>query len=108
MRHVALAILLVVMGNPPAEAQFVVHDAAVTSRNSVTAIVKEYLLNTQREQHERLRRMAARLSVHTNLAKYALDDTPRWRTHRGDFLYSDAFNQALVVGDPSGAAYLAV
>ena len=108
MRHLVLAILLVVMRSPLAEAQFVVHDAAVTSRNSVTAIVKEYLLNTQREQHERLRRMAARLSVHTNLAKYAVDETPRWHTHGGDFLYSGAFNEALVVGDPSGAAYLAV
>jgi len=79
MHRLLIALALVVIGSLPARAQFVVHDAAVTTRNSVTAVVKEYLLDTQRQQHERLRRMATRLSVHTNLYKYAPTDPPPWR-----------------------------
>ena len=37
-----------------------------------------------------------------------MPDTPRWRTHGGDFLYANGFNDALIFGDPAGAAYLAV
>ena len=76
--------------------------------HTITAIVKEYILSTQREQHAQLRRMAQRLSLLTNLRKYSLPDPPRWRTHGGDFLYSQAYNEALIFGDPGGAAYLAV
>ena len=108
MHRLLIAFALVVIGSLPATAQFVVHDAAVTTRNSVTAVVKEYLLETQRLQHERLRRMATRLSAHTNLDKYAPSDPPGWRTRGGNALYSQAFNDALVVGDPAGAAYMAV
>ena len=57
--------------SPSAFAQLAVHDPAVTARNTITAIVKEYILNTQREQHAQLRRMAQRLSLFTNLRKYA-------------------------------------
>jgi hypothetical protein len=35
-------------------------------------------------------------------------DTPRWRTHGGDFLYASGINDALIFGDPAGSAYLAV
>ncbi|HEY6617198.1 MAG TPA: hypothetical protein VIZ32_21865, partial [Vicinamibacterales bacterium] len=89
-------------------AQLAVHDPAVTARNTITAIVKEYILSTQREQHAQIRRMAQRLSVFTNLRKYALPDPPRWRTHGGDFLFSQAYNDALISGDPTGSAYLAL
>lgn len=51
MHRLLLGLGLVVMGSAPAAAQWVVYDAAVTTRNSVTAVVKEYLLNTQRQQH---------------------------------------------------------
>jgi len=108
MHRLLIALALVVIGSLPARAQFVVHDAAVTTRNSVTAVVKEYLLDTQRQQHERLRRMATRLSVHTNLYKYAPTDPPPWRARGGDVLYSQAYNDALILGDPTGAAYMAV
>jgi hypothetical protein len=37
-----------------------------------------------------------------------LEDPPRWRTHGGDFLYANGYNDALIFGDPSGAAFLAV
>ena len=47
--------------------------------------------------------------MHTNLSKYAVMDPPRWRTHGGDsFLFSGAHNDALIFGDPTGAAYLAL
>ena len=77
MRRVLLALVLVSLGAPLASAQLVVTDPAVTFRNSVTAALKEYLLNVQQEQHRKLRRMARRLSMHTNLGKYALPDPPR-------------------------------
>jgi hypothetical protein len=61
----------------------------------------------QREQHGQLRRMAQRLSLFTNLTKYVLGDPPRWRTHGGEeFVFSSAYNDALIFGDARGAAYL--
>jgi hypothetical protein len=87
-------------------AQLVVNDPAVTARNAITATVKEYLLNVQREQHSKLRRMARRLSMHTNLDKYALPDPPRWRTHGGDYLFAGPYNDALIFGDAAGGAYV--
>lgn len=107
MRRIFIITVLVVAISLPATAQIVVHDSAATFRNSVTALVKELLLNTQRDQHRQLRRMARRLSVHTNLDKYAVTDTPRWRTHGGEeFLFSQTYNEALIFGDPTGAAYV--
>jgi hypothetical protein len=107
MRRLLIGLGLVVMGSAPAAAQWVVHDAAVTTRNSVTAVIKEYLLNTQRQQHERIRRMAARLSVYTNLDKYAVPDAPPWqRTAPGVPVYSGAYESALRAGDGLGGAYL--
>ena len=90
----------------PAWGQWVINDPAVTARNAITAMVKEYLLNVQREQHSELRRMATRLSMHTNLDKYALPDPPRWRTHGGDYLFAGPYNDALIFGDSAGAAYV--
>jgi hypothetical protein len=108
MRRFILLATLVLLGSASAFAQIAVHDPAVTARNAITAIVKEYILTTQREQHAQLRKMARRLSLLTNLRKYALPDAPRWRTHGGDFLFLQAYNDALIFGDPTGAAYLAV
>ena len=88
---------------------FVVTDPATTARNAVTAVLKSRLLDTLTEHHRRLRRMARRLSVHTNLDKYALPDPPRWRTHGSDdFLFTGAFNDALIFGDREGTAYITV
>lgn len=106
-RHLAFVVVLVLTMQPVA-AQIAVHDPANTARNAISAVVKEYLLNTQREQHAQLRSMAQRLSLLTNLSKYSLPDPPRWRTHGGDFLYANGYNDALILGDPAGAAYLAV
>ena len=89
----------------PISAQLVVHDAATTARNAITAAVKHYLFETERQQHMKLREMARRLSALTDLRKYVMEDVPRWRTHGGDFLYAQPYNDALIFGDPAGAAF---
>jgi hypothetical protein len=108
MRRVCVILAMLLASSAVAVAQIVVHDPAVTVRNSVTAIVKEYLLHIQQAQHRQLRRMAQRLSLFTSLDKYTLPDPPRWRTHRGDVLFTQAYNDALTVGDADGTAYLAL
>lgn len=90
---------------PAARAQLVVTDGAVTFRNAATAVAKEILLQVQDEQHRKLRRMAQRLSLFTDLRKYVLEEPPRWRTHGGDFLYANPYNDALIFGDAGGSAY---
>lgn len=108
-RSVATSVLvgvLVFVVSGIASAQFVVYDAATTARNRVTAIVKEYLYQTQLQQRLKIGEMARRLSALTNLRKFSLDDVPRWRTHGGDFFYAQPYNDALIFGDPSGAAFV--
>jgi hypothetical protein len=105
MRFVAIGLVLLVFGAQPAHAQLVVNDPSVTLQNTITAILKEYILQVQQEQHSKLRRMATRLSMHTPLSKYSLPDPPRWRTHDWDMLYAQAYNQALIFGDRDGTAY---
>jgi hypothetical protein len=102
------ALVLICLATSSVSAQLVVRDPAVTARNAITAMVKDYLLNVQREQHSELRRMATRLSVHTSLNKYVLPDPPRWRTHGGDYLFAGPYNDALIFGDSRGAAYMAL
>jgi hypothetical protein len=108
-RRIATAVLVVALvaaQNGSASAQFVVYDAATTARNTVTATLKEYLYQAQVQQHTKIREMARRLSALTNLRKYALTDVPRWRTHGGDFSYAQSYNDALIFGDPTGAAFV--
>jgi hypothetical protein len=76
---------------------FVVTDPATTVKNAVTAVLKRQIVDTIRQQHDRLRRMAQRLSAHTTLAKYAIQDPPRWRPHTADpetFPYSHGYLDA--------------
>src|SRR5574338_421316 len=111
MRTILVAVALVLLTAAPSQAQLVVYDPATTYRNSVTAALKEYLLNIQRQQHSELRRMAQRLSMFTNLGKYGLFDVPRWRTHDFEgptFLFARDYHAALNYGDSSGRAFLAV
>lgn len=111
MRKILVAVALVLLTAAPSQAQLVVYDPATTYRNSVTAALKEYLLNIQRQQHSELRRMAQRLSMFTNLGKYGLFDVPRWRTHDFEgptFLFARDYHAALNYGDSSGRAFLAV
>lgn len=108
MRRALLLLGLCTALSVESSAQFSVHDPAITARNTATAAVKELVLNTEREQHNQLQRMAQRLSLLTELAKYALEEPPRWRTHGGDFLFTQAYNDALIFGDATGAAVLEV
>jgi hypothetical protein len=101
----ALAVSAVATGSD-ARAQVPVHDVGVTARNAATAIAKEFVLQTQREEHARLRRMAQRLSLFTDLRKYVLADPPRWRTHAEDLIFAGPYATALIFGDPSGSAYV--
>ena len=101
-----LVVTLIFATIDHASAQFVVYDAATTARNAVTATLKEYLYRTQVQQHTKIREMARRLSALTSLRKYALADVPRWRTHGGDFFYAQPYNDALIFGDPTGAAFV--
>ena len=105
---VLLAAVLVASIGTDAAAQLVVHDAATTARNAVTATLKEYLYRTQLQQRLKINDMARRLSALTSLLKYSLEDVPRWRTHGGDFFYAHPYNDALIFGDPSGAAITAL
>src|SRR5690554_1554396 len=94
-RAVALVSgFLVIVIATPVSAQLVVHDAATTARNAITAAVKQFLFDTERQQHARIREMARRLSALTSLRKYAMEEVPRWRTHGGDFFYAQPYNDA--------------
>lgn len=110
-RHWGVPLMAMAIGALTAQtvrAQLPVTDVAVTARNAATAVAKEFLLQVQREQHRKLRRMARRLSMHTDLRKYVLEDPPRWRTHGGDFSFANPYNAALIFGDAQGAAYRAL
>jgi hypothetical protein len=106
---VALALALLAVG--PVRAQFVVFDPAVTLRNSITAALQEYLFNIQRDQRRQVRKMARRLSLFTNLDKYALTDTPEWRIHvffdapEEPVFFARDYHAALNYGDRTGTAY---
>jgi hypothetical protein len=106
-RSTAIVVLIMVCSGLSSAWAFVVTDPATTARQTVTAVLKRHVVETLLEHRRRLRRMARRLSLHTTLEKYALPDPPRWRTHGSDeFLFSQAYNDALIVGDADGTAYL--
>lgn len=114
MRASLVGVALVVVAGWPVRAQIVVTDPAVTLRNSITAGIQEFLFNTQQSQRRQIRRMARRLSVFTNLDKYALTDTPAWRIHvffdapEEPVFFARDYHAALNYGDGSGSAYLGV
>ena len=112
MKRTILVIVAIVLAASPGHAQIAVHDTAVTLRNAVTAVLKEYLLEVQVAQHSQLRRMAQRLSMFTDLRSFGAPDPPRWRTHprhEGDGAgISDEFQRALDFGDPYEVGYSSV
>jgi hypothetical protein len=101
--------LLVALTASVSSAQIPVTDVANTMRNAATAATKELLVQLQERQHSELRRMAHRLSMFTDLAKYATPDSPRWRIHDFEdvnaFLFARAYHAALNYGDAGGSAY---
>src|SRR5574338_1236472 len=109
MRRLLLGLVMLVIAVRPAAAQWTVHDPANTARNTLTALYEQHLVEAERIQHAKLRDMARRLSAVSDLRRYMLLDVPRWRTHGGDsYLYAKGINDALIFGDPPGAAYLAI
>jgi hypothetical protein len=111
MRRILVTASLLWLSAAVPRAQIVVpvHDPAVTLRNSLTAVLQEALLTTERAQHSQLRRMAMRLSLHADLWRYAPPDAPRWRTH--DFetpFFAGDYLAALNYGAPAGAPFLAI
>ena len=110
---IALASIALVLAEArPAGAQWTVYDPSNVARNSVTAILKQYLVNTQRDQRQQIERMARRLSRLTDLRKYSLPEAPEWRIH--DFWDESIspiardYHAALNYGDRTGRAILAV
>ena len=108
MRRLLLFAVVVMVRRASAERADTVYDPAITAGTRSPRRSRSTCSQTQQEQHAKLRRMARRLSVFTDLRRFAVPDTPRWRTHGGDFLYANGINDALIFGDPAGAAYLAV
>jgi hypothetical protein len=103
-----LVVVLVTVGLSSAWA-FVVTDPATTARNAVTAVLTRQIVDTIVQQHDRLRRMAQRLSAHTSLEKYAVPEPPGWRAvDPGTFPYGHGYLGALTYGDPSGAEFASV
>jgi hypothetical protein len=105
-----LTILVMICATPAtSSAQIPVTDVATTVRNAATAGTKELLARLQEQQHSELRRMAHRLSMFTDLVKYAMADVPRWRIHDfedpNSYLFSRPYHAALNYGDATGSAY---
>jgi hypothetical protein len=110
MRRALTALVLVLSTMLTAHGQIAVYDPAVTARNAVTAALKTSLIELQADQRRRIRRMARRLSLFSDLRKYSLPNPPRWRTHVIDgpnvSPRAAAYQAALNYGDATGTAYL--
>lgn len=112
MSRVLIALALFLATARTGAAQWTVYDPSNVARNTVTAILKEYLVDTQRDQRQQIERMARRLSRLTDLRKYSLPEPPLWRIH--DFLdegispLARDYHAALNYGDRGGRAIMAV
>lgn len=107
-RRLTLLTVTVALAAAPARAQVVVYDPAVVARNSLTAVIKEYLAELQTQQHSQLRRMAHRLSMFTDLGKFRVAGAPLWRIHDFEdpnlFRFARDYHAALNYGDEGGSA----
>ena len=110
--RLSLIVGALVLSVAPVRGQVVVYDPAVVTRNSITALIKEYLAELQTQQHSQLRRMAHRLSNFTDLGKYSVAGAPLWRIHDFEdpnlFRFARDFHAALNYGDEGGGAVRAV
>ena len=104
---IVIVFALLGIGLRVADAQIVVTDPAITIKNIITAALKSQILDTLTEQARQIRRMARRLSVFTDLTKYAVPAPTRWRSYRYQDLnvYANPYVEALNFGDPDGVAY---
>jgi hypothetical protein len=105
-RRLSLLVLSATVIAAPASGQVVVYDPAVVTRNSITAVMKEYLAELQTQQHSQLRRMAHRLSMFTDLGKFRVSGAPLWRIHDFEnpelFRFARDYHAALNYGDEGG------
>src|SRR5262249_2229197 len=108
-RSIVIAVVIVAVSVSLARAQIVVTDPATTIKNAAIALLKNEVLDLLTNQATRLRKMAKRLSLATNLDKYSLPDPPAWRIHwfieDGTFLYANPYTAALNYGDGSGRSF---
>lgn len=104
---VCAIVAFIGIGFGAAHAQIVVTDPATTIKNIVIAGLKSQIVETLTDQARKIRRMARRLSVFTDLAKYAVPEPTRWRSYRYQDvnLYANPYVEALNFGDAAGAAY---
>ena len=104
---IGIVFALLGIGLRVADAQIVVTDPAITIKNIVTAALKSQIIDTLTEQARQIRRMARRLSVFTDLTKYAVPVPTRWRIYRYQDLnvYANPYVEALNFGDADGLAY---
>ena len=101
-----LTAALMVTCTRTASAQLIVTDPATTARNTVVAGLKDSILEVLAEQYSKLKRMAMRLSLHSDLRKYAAEEPPLWRTHDFEsYLYANGYTAALNYGDATGSEY---
>ena len=114
MKALPLSLIVgaLVLSVASVRAQVVVYDPAVVTRNSITAVIKEYLAELQTQQHSQLRRMAHRLSNFTDLGKYRIAGAPLWRIHDFEdpnlFRFARDYHAALNYGDEGGGGVRAV
>jgi len=89
---------------------FVISDPANTLEHSFLNGWRQSILYVLGDEVRQIRQMAQRLSLFTDLAKYAATDAPRWRTRRIDnpLRSTEAYMNALNAGDRSGEGYAAV
>lgn len=105
-RTLVLTAVLVTTCIATASAQLVITDHATTAKNAVIAGVKESVLEVLAEQFSKLKRMAMRLSLHSDLRKYVAQEPPLWRTHDSEtYLYANGYTAALTYGDALGTGY---
>src|SRR5712691_1402422 len=105
---VALCVVVLLTRGLGSAWAFIVTDPATTARNAVTAVFTSHIVDVIVQQHERLRRMARRLSAHTTLDTYAVPEPPPWRPHASDadtVPYGHGYLAALTYGDPTGAQF---
>src|SRR5712691_12773413 len=108
-RIIIIAVAIVAVSVSFAGAQIVVSDPATTIKNAAIAVLKNDVVDLLTNQATRLRKMAKRLSLATNLDKYSLPDPPAWRIHwfidDGTFLYANPYTAALNYGDGTGQSF---
>ena len=106
-RIVALVLSAITLAGAGTAWAVVVIDPANILKNMVTAGLENQVLEVLTQQGQRFRKMARRLSAFADLGRYVVSDVPRWRSYRYQdvSLYATAYEDALNLGDPDGAAY---